>query len=254
MAPLAEKYLDGLELILGGTYDIAAEALAISILDPTWTPMGIDATGLTFDASAITEVLHTINITSQAWTWDADTRTLALVPTGTISYNVGTGTEDFRYAVLHDQDNAHPPFVLITWPITVTAAATEDPQTFPFDSLMSFRLFSDAQPAPQSNVYTPVVLQDSNGFYWRVTALASTLGTLATTEADDRDVYLTSPDAATHLLSVSTSGVVTAAVAGSTPTAGARIFDTARPCLLPSEDPAVQHILTCSNAGTLTVT
>jgi hypothetical protein len=253
MAPQAQQFLAGLELMLSGTYDIAAEALAITVLSPSWTPPNVNTTPLIFDAGAEVEALHTMNIGSQAWSWDATTRTRVLVPSVSPSFDVGTGTEGFRYAVLHDQDNAHPPFVLYTWPATITADSAADPQVFPVPSLLSVRLFSDSQPAPQGNVYTPTILQDSAGKFWRITALAGSLGAVATTEADERDVYLTAPDTTTRLLSVSTAGVVTAAATGTTPAAEDRVFSTARPCLLPSEDAAIQRVLTVSNTGALTV-
>lgn len=253
MAPQAIQFRAGLELILSGAYDIASAALAITIMSPDWDSPDVDDMPLVFDASAEPEALHTMNIASQAWSWDPDTRTRVLVPSVSPSYDVGAGTEDFRWAVLHDQDNAHAPFVLYRWPENVTASAAADPQVFPVPSLLSVRLFSDAQPAPQGNVYTPVILQDSLGKSWRVTALSGTLGSVATTESDSRATYLTSPDAATHLLSVSTSGVVTAAATGSTPGAGDRVFTTARPCLLPSESPTAQRVLTVDNTGVLTV-
>lgn len=253
MAPQAIQFRAGLELILSGAYDIASAPLAITIMSPLWDSPDEDVVPLVFDAGAEPEAMHTMNIASQSWSWDASTRTRVLVPSVSPSFNVGAGTEVFRSAVLHDQDNAHAPFVIYRWPADITVSAAADPQVFPIPSLLSMRLFSDAQPAPQGNVYTPVILQDSLGKSWRVTALAGTLGSVATTESDSRATYLTSPDAATHLLSVSTSGVVTAAVAGSTPGAGDRVFDAARPCLLPSESPTAQRVLTVSNLGVLTV-
>lgn len=253
MAPQAHQFRAGLELILSGAYDIASASLAITVLDPTWDVMDINATPLVFNVAAEPEALHTMAIASQAWSWDAATRTRVLVPFASPSFDVGAGTETFRYAVLHDVDNAHAPFVLYEWPADITVSAAADPQIFPMPSLLSVRLFSDSQPAPQGNVYTPLVLQDSVGNFWRVVSLSGTLGTVATTEADTRDAYLTSPDSATHLLSVSTTGVVTAAASGSTPGVGDRVFTTARPCLIPSDEPSIQEVLTVSNIGTLTV-
>lgn len=253
MAPQAQQFTAGMDLILSGAYDIAAASLAITVLDPTWDVMGLNDTPLIFNVSAEPEALHTMSIASQAWSWDYTTRTRVLVPSVSPSFNVGTGTEQFQYAVLHDIDNAHAPFVLYSWPTPITVDSAADPQIFPVPSLLSIRLFADSQPAPQSNVYTPVILQDSIGQYWRVTALAGSLGAVATTEADTRHTFLTSPDGATHLLSVSTTGVVTAAASGSTPGATDRVFTTARPCLLPSENATIQRLLTVGNTGTLTV-
>lgn len=152
MAPQAQQFRAGLELILSGAYDIESAALAITIMSPLWSPPGIDDMPLVFDAGAEPDALHTMNIASQAWSWDATTRTRVLVPSVSPSYNVGAGTEDFDYAVLHDQDNAHAPFVLYRWPTVITASAAADPQIFPVPSLLSIRLFADSQPAPQGNV------------------------------------------------------------------------------------------------------
>lgn len=253
MAPQAQQFRAGLELILSGTYDIESAALAITVMSNLWSPPNINDMPLVFDAGAEPDALHTMNIASQSWSWDPNTRTRVLVPSVSPSFNVGAGTEDFGYAVLHDQDNAHAPFVLYEWLDAITVSAAADPQVFPVPSLLSIRLFSDLQPAPQGDVYTPVILQDSAGKSWRVTALSGTLGSVATTEADSRQTYLTSPDSATHLLSVSTAGVVTAAASGSTPGAGDRVFTTARPCLLPSDEATVQSVLTVGNTGVLTV-
>lgn len=256
MAVRAESFRAGLDLILG-SYAIAAETLAITLLDDTWVPPGLDAAGITFDATAEAETLWTINIASQAWSFDAVTRTNVLVPTGTIAFTVGGVPKTFQYGVLHDQDNAHAPFTLLTWPTGQTVAASST-HSLDLDSLMNVRLFSDQSPAPLFQVYSPLVLTAPDGTHWRV--LKNTvLSTQLTSEVDPREVYIQSADANYHLIEVSNTGVVTATGSSPlTPSDGARVFTHStgnNPCLIPStEGASVQIMLTVSNAGAFTLT
>lgn len=249
-AILVEVFRDAQELMLAGTYDIAAATLAISLLDTTATLLDVDTTGLTYDQSSDTHSVNTAAITSQAWVWDAATRTNALVPSGSIGWTAG-GSETFRHGYLYDTANTKPPIALITWPADTTVVAGA--HVLDIGALLRVRLYTDLAPAPLGSVMRPLVLKDTDLVYWRVTAPGGTLTTATTSEVDDTDAFLTSPDATTWLLVVSVTGVVTAVNTG-TLDPGDRLFDTSLPCLLPTGNPAVLHTLTVDNSGVLTVT
>ncbi len=252
-ALLVEVYRDALDLILGGTYDIAGATLAVSLLDDTATLLDLDDTGLTYDQSSDTHSVDVVAIASQSWVWDGDTRTDALVPGSAVTWTPAAD-ESFRWAYIYDTANDKPPIAKVTFDGTATVTGDgATTHTLDIAAIVRFRLYSDFDPQPLGGVTRPLILKDTDAVYWRVTAPAGVLTTEVTSETDDTDAFLTSPDTTTWLLVVGTDGSVSASGAG-TLDPGDRLFDDTHPCLLPTGDATVIHTLTVDNTGTLSVT
>jgi len=124
MSVLNQLFRSGLELIIGSTaFDIASTPLAVTLLTSAYVSPGLDATGITYNASTDAARVQTVNITSQSWTWDANTRSLLLVPSAAPFWSPAS-SQTFRYGVLHAQDNAHAPFAQLSWPADQTVQGT----------------------------------------------------------------------------------------------------------------------------------
>ena len=253
MTVRVDQTIAGWALLLSGTYDVTAVTLAIDLLDDTWSPIDVNDIAMTaYDNSAETHDVQTIPITSQVWAYDADTRQYQLTQTdvGPLAFTPG-GTISFKYGLLYDVDNAHVPLALYTWPDVQTVGGISHDLDIP--GLILTRLYGATDPTPLQSAMDTLILTDVDSGHWRVTAFSGALGSLATTEVDLRQSWLTSPDTTLWLLVVDNTGVVTATSTGVLAD-GDRVFDADQPCILPDSTPGTLHVLTVDDSGVLTVT
>jgi hypothetical protein len=237
--------------VLDGTYDVTAATLGVALMDDAWTMPDVDDDALIFDSTA--ESAHIVEIIAPltpSWAWEGDLRARTLVLGAPITWTPGS-SEDFLWLVVFDTADTLPPLSIITFP-SLQTASSGDLHTLELDPVWTIQLWASSDPHPVGNVESPVVLVDTDGVNWRVTAIGGALGSAATSETDPRQTWLTAPDASLWRLVVDTTGTVGATSVG---TLGDddRIFDSTLPCILPSEDVTVQYVLSVDNAGALSV-
>lgn len=186
-----------------------------------------------------------------AWTFDTTTRELQFETAMSIIAS-GLGSPVVFQHVVIWEDTDDTPLVLYSWPTEQTMPTTED-TIIPIEVLFGIRLVSGLEPTPLLGIAVPLILKDADDDYRRITGAGVSDGSqnFPTTEVDDREAWLYSPNGTLWKLLVAGDGALTTTSVG-TPADDARIFDMVdRPCRIPNGITGATVTLAVSNAGVL---